>query len=409
MPDRLVDSAARFRAALSIPVIAAGRIELDSAERYLAAGKFDFLAMGRKLLADVDLPRKLAAGRAEEIIPCIYCYTCISQIYMSGSVRCAVNPETAFELDDKLRPAAVRKRVAVVGGGPAGMEAARRLALRGHEVVLLEQSSRLGGTLQFAAIAYAPNERILDWLKRQIGQSKVQVRLKTEATPELLRTLAVDEVVVATGARRSMPAIPGAEQHHVLSGDDLRRLILGEDLDSLKHKAGWATRLASMAGAVTGASGSPEFIREATRKWLPLGERIVIIGGELVGLELAEFLAQRGRKVTVIDDIQKFGAGLQIVRRWRVLYELDELGVVRLPGAREIRIGVDSITYRNPWDQIRTVGADHVIVAKGASGDLLLAESLRAAGFSVHTAGDCNGVGYIDGAMHSAAQVAAAI
>jgi NADPH-dependent 2,4-dienoyl-CoA reductase/sulfur reductase-like enzyme len=142
---------------------------------------------------------------------------------------------------------------------------------------------------------------------------------------------------------------------------------------------------------------------------MPLGKRIVIIGSELVALELAEFLAHRGRTVTVVDEAPKFGAGLQIVRRWRVLHEAKELGVALLPSARDIRIGDGIVTYVNPHDQERSIAADHVIVAKGAHGELALAEALKAAGFIVHTAGDCNGVGYIDGAMSSAAEVAMAI
>jgi NADPH-dependent 2,4-dienoyl-CoA reductase/sulfur reductase-like enzyme len=361
------------------------------------------------LLADPHLARKLAEGRPADIRPCIYCYCCVSQIYFSKHVRCAANPETGFERELAITPAAKRRRVVVIGGGPAGLETARRLDLRGHAVTLLEASDRLGGTAQFASIAYQPNERIVEWLRRQIESSKVEVRLKTRATPDLVRKLEPEEVVVATGAVRVMPPIPGADRANVFSGDEMRRLVLGEDLGGLKSKTGLATRLAAKAGALTGATRSFDLIREATRSWMPLGERIVIIGGELVGLELAEFLAERGRKVTVIDEASRFGAGLHIVRRWRVLAELRELGVVMLARARDIAIGEGRVTYVNYGGQARAVGADHVIVAKGAKGDLALAESLRVAGFSVRTAGDCQGVGYIEGAMADAARTAAQI
>jgi 2,4-dienoyl-CoA reductase (NADPH2) len=216
-------------------------------------------------------------------------------------------------------------------------------------------------------------------------------------------------VVVATGAVRATPPIPGAERSNVLSGDDLRRLVLGEDLGSLKGKTDWNTRIATKVGALTGATRSFELVRSATRTWMPLGKRIVIIGGELVGLELAEFLAQRGREVTVIDDAARFGAGLYIVRRWRVLAQLRELGVAMLTRASRIAIGENCVTYVNLNAQARTLGADHVIVAKGAQGNLDLAESLRGAGLHVLTAGDCQGVGYIEGAIGSAARAAAAI
>ncbi|HLG89060.1 MAG TPA: FAD-dependent oxidoreductase, partial [Alphaproteobacteria bacterium] len=384
-------------------------IALDEADRHIAEGKFDFLALGRKLLADPHLARKLQEGRAHDVRPCIYCYTCISQIYFSRSVKCAVNPETGFERELAITPAAAKKTIVVVGGGPAGMEAARRLSLKGHDVVLLEQSDRLGGTAQFASIAYEPNQGIVDWLKRQLADSPVDVRLSTRATPELLRKLNPDEIVIATGAVRTMPAIPGADRAFVFSGDEMRRLVLGQDLGTLDGKIDMATRLALQAGALTRISRNLGLIRKASTRWMPLGRRIVIIGSELVALELAEFLAHRGRRVTVIDDAAKFGAGLQIVRRWRVLHEAKELGVALLPKARDIAIGDHQVTYVNPHGQTRSIGADHVIVAKGAAGDLSFAKALEDAGFRVHTAGDCEGVGYIEGAMAAAARVAQVI
>jgi 2,4-dienoyl-CoA reductase (NADPH2) len=189
----------------------------------------------------------------------------------------------------------------------------------------------------------------------------------------------------------------------------MRKLVLGQDLGSLAAKIDGPTRWALAAGAITGVTKDLALIRWASKSWMPLGKRIVIIGSELVALELAEFLAHRGRAVSVVDEVAKFGAGIQIVRRWRVLHEARELGVALLPSARDIRIGDGVVTYVNPRDQERSIQADHVIVAKGAHGNLDLAEALRAAGFRVHTAGDCNGVGYIDGAMSSAAEVAQAL
>jgi NADPH-dependent 2,4-dienoyl-CoA reductase/sulfur reductase-like enzyme len=289
------------------------------------------------------------------------------------------------------------------------MEAARRLALKGHAVTLIEKSDRLGGTAQFASIAYAPNQGIVDWLKRQVGQSSIDVRLSTPASPDLLRSLKPDEVVVATGAVRTMPPIPGADRPNVFSGDEMRQLVLGQDLGRLAGKIDFRTRLALKAGAAAGLTRNLRTVRDASKLWMPLGRRVVIVGSELVALELAEFLALRGRTVTVVDDAPKFGAGLQIVRRWRVLHELKEIGVTLLPLARDIAIGDCAVTYVNPHGQARKIGADHVIVAKGATGDLGLADTFRQAGFSVHAIGDCKGVGYIEGAMADAARVAQAI
>jgi NADPH-dependent 2,4-dienoyl-CoA reductase/sulfur reductase-like enzyme len=297
----------------------------------------------------------------------------------------------------------------VIGGGPGGMETARRLDAAGHKVVLLEKGSRLGGTLQFAALAYEANERLLQWLRRQLAATAVDVRLNTEATTALLQSLRPDAVVVATGAVRGMPPIPGGDLPHVFSGDDMRRLMLGESSDALKRKVGWTTRLATKLGAATGATANLDFVRKATRQWMPLGDRIVIVGGELVGLELAEFLVERGRTVTVVDEAPRFGAGLTVVRRMRLLDELREHGVGLFPEAKNIRIETDAVFFADRGGDSCSAPADHVIVAKGAVGDVSFAEQLRAAGFAVHTVGDCNGVGYIEGAMRGAATAVDAI
>ncbi len=408
-PERMVADATAVRRAVTIPVIASGRIEPDSASEHIRRGHFDFLGMGRKMLADPDLPNKVTAGTPEQIRPCIYCYCCVSQIYVLQPVKCAVNPETARERDRALIATDRPRHIAVVGGGPAGMEAARRLAIRGFRVSLLESGKRLGGTLPFASIAYPPNERLLNWLRLQIRHSAVEVHLDTVATVERLRQLGVDEVIVATGARREMPDIDGADRDFVFNGDEMRALVLSQPYPGLERKTSALTRLAIAAGAATGVTSRPSLVRLASRRFLPLGNTIVIIGAELVGLELAEFLAERGRRVTVIDEPAEVGKGLFLVRRMRLLEELRELGVTLVRRAREIAIGDHRVSYRNYRGQQRTIDADHVIVAKGARGDTSLADGLRAAGFTTHVVGDCDGISYIEGAMESAAQLAVEI
>jgi 2,4-dienoyl-CoA reductase-like NADH-dependent reductase (Old Yellow Enzyme family)/NADPH-dependent 2,4-dienoyl-CoA reductase/sulfur reductase-like enzyme len=403
-------AALAIKQVVSIPVIASGRVEPEHADREIAAGHFDFLAMGRKLLADPELPRKLSEGREEEIRPCVYCYTCVSKIYTLESTCCAVNPELGIEYL-RLDPpkAAAPKRIAVVGGGPGGMETARRLARDGHQVVLFEKSDRLGGTLRFASLAYAANEPLLDWLRARVEESDVQLRLSSTATPAVLAELRIDEVVVATGARRDMPDIPGSNLPHVFSGDDMRNMMLGESSDALAGKTSLLTRIATKAGAATGLTANLDFVRKATRTWMPLGDRIVIIGGELVGLELAEFLSERGRRVTVIDSEPRLGAGLTLVRRLRLLAELREHGLALHAGAKEIRIEAGRVLFTSKQGEAQVADADHVIVAKGAMADLSQAEAFRAAGFRVHEVGDCRGVGYIEGAMRSAMEAVDAV
>ncbi len=406
-PNGFVELAARIKAVVDVPVICPGRIEPEDANRFIQEGKLDFVTMGRKLLADPHLPRKLIEGKPRDIRPCIYCYTCISQIFFSRPVKCAVNPETGFERERALTPAENQRHIAIVGGGPAGMEAARRLAARGHMITLLEASDSLGGTARFASIAFAPNEGIVEWLKRQVAADpRITVKLRTRATPSLLRVLGVNEVVVATGARRSMPPIPGADQSFVFNGDEMRSIMLAEGLEALSDKIDFKTRMAMKFGRSTGMTKNATFVREASRKYMPFGDHVVIIGGELVGMELAEFLAERGRTVTIIDETSRLGAGLQVVRRWRVLDHLQRINVSMVPGAQAITINNHEVRWRDAENRIHAAQADHVIVAKGATGDRRFAEELRREGFTTYVIGDANGVGYIEGAMQDAAQLA---
>ncbi|QKS01436.1 FAD-dependent oxidoreductase [Sphingomonas sp. CL5.1] len=408
-PGLNVPFARRIKAAVNVPIIASGRIEPEVGDAAIADGSLDFVSMGRKLLADPHLPNKLAAGRPEDVLPCIYCYTCISAIYVCDPLRCAVNPETGFEYLRREAPVAPPKRVVVIGGGPAGMEAARRLRAKGQEVILLEAGARLGGTLRFASLAYPANERLLDWLQREVAASGAEVRLNTPATPELLRSLKPDAVIVATGARRGMPLIPGGDLPNVLSGDDMRKMMLGESSEELKRKTSLATRLATRLGAATGLNANLDFVRKATRQWMPLGDHVVIVGGELVGLELAEFLLERGRTVTVVDEAPRFGAGLTVVRRMRLLDELREHNVALFPSASDIRIEPGFVSFTDAGGTTQRPRADHVIVAKGATADEALADALRAEGFAVHAIGDCTGISYIEGAMRGAAGAVEAI
>ena len=408
-PERMVSDASAIRAAVSIPVIASGRIEPAAADKHIARGHFDFLAMGRKILADPDLPAKVTASTPEQIRPCIYCYCCVSQIYLQNTVKCAVNPETASERERWLIASDRPRHIAVVGGGPAGMEVARRLQLRGFRVTLIERGERLGGTLQFASVAYPANTRLLEWLRLQVETSAATILLNTEADPDLLHRLGVSEVVVAIGARRTLPDIPGCDRDFVLSGDDMRALVMAEESVELERKTSAFARLLTRLAKGSGLSGRPAWLRLAARIWMPLGKRVVIIGSGVVGLELAEFLAERGRAVSVIDSAARPGSGLYLVRRLRLLEELEHLGVTLLNSATDIAIEEQLVSYTNCRGQRRSLDVDHVIVASGASTDTQLAASLQADGFRAHSVGDCRAIGYIEGAMESAAQLAARV
>jgi NADPH-dependent 2,4-dienoyl-CoA reductase/sulfur reductase-like enzyme len=279
------------------------------------------------------------------------------------------------------------------------MESARRLAEHGHKVTLIEKGPVLGGTLRFAALAYQPNQGLLEWLIKEVERLPIEVLLNTEATPSMIERYAPDALIMANGATRFMPDIPGNDGSNVYSGEDMRRLMLGDFDQSLLKKTSWLTRALVGLGNTTGLIRKLDLVRRISHFWMPLGHRIVIVGGDLVGLELAEFLHERGRDVTVLHEEPRMGSGLTLVRRLRLLAELKEHGVRLSRGVSEVRFEGSAAHYRNGRGEQKQVPADSIIVARGAGPNL----SLAAEGANtVYTIGDSQGVGYIEGAMRDA-------
>ncbi len=394
-----VPLAERIKRKVKVPVIAVGRIEPEDGERLIAEGKADFIAMARKLVADPELPAKLASGRTTEIRPCICCYTCVGEIFLNRPLVCAANPLAGREHEITITPAKARKRVLVAGGGPAGMEAARTAASRGHEVILCEKGDRLGGTLFFASILYPDNERLLDWLRSEVSKLPIEVRLNTEVTPALVKELKPDVVIVATGAKRELPNIPGVQLPHVMGGDDMRALMTGSNKDAAKSKLSPLQRAVLGLGRATGISTNLARVREMTKLWMPIGKRVAIIGGGLVGVELSLFLEERKREVTIIESGKKLATELAIPRRWHVLYELRQSKVKVLTETAVESIGRKEVICKAKDGQPITVPADSVILATDVQGNRALAESLQGLGCEVHLAGDCGGLGFLKGAM----------
>ena len=295
----------------------------------------------------------------------------------------------------KAGPCAGRRR------GPAGMEAARAAALRRHKVTLVERSGRLGGTLFFAALAYA-NRGLLDYLTTQMRKLQIDVRLNTVATPELIGQIGATAVIVATGAERNAPPIPGAELDHVWSGDELRRLMTDDRAEEIaKRKLSFTQRTLMKAGSLVGVTDSTDAIQNLSRVWMPLGKKVAIIGGGLVGIELAEFLVDRGREVVVLEEGPSLGRELSIVRRWRVLDTLRQHGVELHTRVRIESIDKKAVKYTDAEGQSHTLPAESVVLAVGARPDDTLARSLEAAGVPVSSVGDGAQIGYIEGAVKS--------
>jgi 2,4-dienoyl-CoA reductase-like NADH-dependent reductase (Old Yellow Enzyme family) len=364
-PCGYADFAAEIKRDVSIPVIAVGRIEPEEADRLIERGDADFVAMGRKLIADPELPSKLAGDRASEIRPCIYCYRCVGEVCVGRAARCSVNALAGHEHERRIEKAAVARHVVVIGGGPAGMEAARVASLRGHRVTLLERGARLGGRLAPSALFYPPNAGLIRWLEAELSRLDVDVKLDFEARPEALGSLAPDAIVVATGGQREVG--DAAFQGTPISVIDVSTL---DDASEARRRIGD-----------------------------PAGRRFVVMGGSLVGVEIAEWISGQGGQPVVLEEGVEIASQMALPRRWRSLHHLRERGVPLLTAARRTGSSRESVHYATAEGDFEVTSADTVILTLSGGEDARFAQSLRRVCGEVHVVGDAAGGSSIDEAI----------
>lgn len=346
--------AKQFKQALDIPVSVVGSFDLTTAERAVAAGDVDVVAMIRNILADTDCVEKARKGEDAEIRPCVRCNTCIGRTHSEHkSVRCAVNPLVGRETRFDLRKTEHPKKVLVVGGGPAGLEAARTAANRGHSVVLCEKSGELGGNFRMACAAEFKAE-MQDYLKWSIHTVEehpaIELRLNTEANEAVVNEVAPDAIVVAAGAVPILPTFTASGTSRVAWSGDVE---LGK---------------------------------------APVGQQVVIAGAGLTGMELAVALSRKGKQVTIIDMVpeDKVGAGANAINLICIKQLLREAGVVFHCGVR-LEDVTEAGAIVSEADGSKTVlPCDTLVLSLGFRPNTPAMEAFRDLAKDVYFVGDCN-------------------
>ena len=362
-----VEFAAAIKKAVKTPVAVVGGLdEPELMEQVLAEGKADIIAVGRSIIADAQMPDKLRGGRADDVTPCIRCNHCISESfvpyvkYSSRLTRCSVNPVAGREYTEKdVCPALIPKKVLVIGGGPAGMEAAITLADRGHQVILAEKSGRLGGAIRFAGhVSFKSKlDQLMQVLIRRVERRKITVMLNTGMTPELARSLRPDAIVCAIGADPIVPPVPGVDLEIAVS-----------------------------------AVGMHEHMEE-------IGQNVVILGGGLVGCEESILLGELGKKVTVLEMKPELCRDAPFLHHEAVLLEMERLGITARTGMRCTGILPDGVTAEQDGKEIK-LPADTVIIAAGLAPKLDEAESFRSCAPEFWKIGDCRQARNVRLAIH---------
>ncbi|HJX03714.1 MAG TPA: FAD-dependent oxidoreductase, partial [Dehalococcoidia bacterium] len=366
----LVPLAGAMKKQVSIPIIAVGRIDADLGEEVLRRGMADFISMNRRLLADPELPNKIIQGRAEDIAPCTACLTCFGHVEMREPLQCRVNAALSRPAEYSINPAPVKKKVLVIGGGPAGMEVARVAALRGHQVLLFEKEPRLGGALPVAAMVKGwEREDIMSlaaYLERQIKKLGVEIRLQHKVDSTLVSQIKPDVVIIAAGGLYNIPKVPGIEGSNVLTGQALHR--------QLKRYLKFF---------------SPKILRWLTNIWMPAGKRVVVMGGNIHGCQVAEFMLKRGRQVTIVETGDTIGEELVVaVVKPLLLGWLREKGVQMLTGVKYESINQQGLVITDAEGKHRTIAADTIITALPMLPNTVLMQKLQGLAKEIYSIGD---------------------
>lgn len=357
----LLEQINQFTKSVSIPVIAVGGLTYQVAEQALEQGQAAFVSFGRQSLADPEFVKKVRQGREDEIRVCIRCNSCLQEIFKFKHVTCASNPACAREAECAVTPAPVKKKISIIGAGPAGMKAALIAGQRGHEVKLYEKTNALGGGQIRLATNIKGKEDINHLVEYHETMFKkypnIQVIFNTDVNRELIAKDNADAVIIATGAKAIMPGIPGIDQKNVVSAFDV-----------LEGKA-------------------------------KVGQAAIVVGGGLIGTETAHYLALEGRKIQVVEMLDDVAATLDWMTRHWLMEEAAKLGIEFFTRTTIKEFTGKGAIVRDSEGKEREMTADTVVVAVGTEPVNYLAEELKDIDADVYTIGDAKIMGKIINAV----------
>jgi NADPH-dependent 2,4-dienoyl-CoA reductase/sulfur reductase-like enzyme len=343
--------------------MAVGWLNPQVGEQALKDGKTDFICMGRRLIADPEIAEKASSGRLEDIRPCLGCNECMQSVArFLDPIRCSVNAAVGKERQYRIKPASRKKKVLVIGGGPAGMQAAIVAALRGHKVTLYEKNQDLGGSLTLAAMPpdKEPVAEFNNYLTSQVKKAGVDVRTGNEVTADFIIKSRPDAVVVSTGAVPSVPSIPGIDRPNVFKAGDI------------------------LSGRVKA------------------GKIVAIIGGGMVGCETGHFLASQGHNVSILEILGNMASDITVAAvKQRLLNGLTEKRT-RLMNQVEVKsIGENGLTFINKDGNTDTIPADTIVIATGSIANPELFRLLKSMVPEIYQVGDAVQPARIAEAMES--------
>jgi 2,4-dienoyl-CoA reductase (NADPH2) len=367
--------AAAIKQVVDVPVLAVGRImTVDDAEKVLQANQADAVVMGRAFFADPHFPNKAKAGKASEIRPCIICQDCVDTIMPGGGSACAVNASSGREAQLPMKELAAKsKNVVVIGGGMAGMEAARVCAERGHKVTLMEKQKQMGGNFILAAQLLEDLQPYLDWMIREMKRLPIDVKLGVEADEKNITALKPDAILIATGGKLATPTFPGGDQASVISGGKLYQRVNEE---------------------FKGLTGD-----------------VVVLGGGVIAVEIADAVAKKTgvSSVTLLNWENRVAEGAGRKRRGDLSRRLDKSGVQVLTGMPIVAVTPEGVQFKNVDGSVRCAKADHILFAADPQPDAGLAERLQGLASEVKVVGDCAGFGLVKKAIKDATLAAYAL